>query len=313
MNYTVTHIKYNELPHLYDMLWRSYEYHFKHSPRDFFKPFVEQNPNFKPENFLIIKDGEKIISSVQVFIREVYFDKSKMILGGIGQVATLPDYRGQGLSKILLKESINYMQKLNVDYSLLFAGPVKLYEKFGWQELKIKSCFTNIGKIPKLKLKNLKIKKFSEKFRYDLFYIHNEYIKNFNNCIIRNPVYWDTYFSKFKAAGTKIYFLEKDKKAVAYIVTKKDGKTLTIYEYSSLEPQDIQIAGALILYAIKKEKPESIYIPYVNEYYSPFLFVKQNFNCETNICSGFMVRNVKNSINWSKSIDRVLFFLSDAF
>ena len=87
MSLTFGKVRSKELPQLYEMLWRSYEYHFKHSPKDFFKPFVENNVSFKNENFFVMRDGEKIVSAVQVFLLEVYFDKRVMKMGGIGQVA----------------------------------------------------------------------------------------------------------------------------------------------------------------------------------------------------------------------------------
>ena len=314
MSLTFGKVRSKELPQLYEMLWRSYEYHFKHSPKDFFKPFVENNVSFKNENFFVMRDGEKIVSAVQVFLLEVYFDKRVMKMGGIGQVATLPEYRGKGLSKILLKKSIEYMKDLKIDYSLLFAGSVKLYEQFGWKELPIKNCVAKITKKEFKKIGNFKIKKFKDSFKYDVFEIHNNYIKNFNNCIIRNPLYWEKYFWGFKGVGTETYVLKNnEKKIVSYITFKKEKKSLTIYEYGSLEFGNLDFAEALINFAIKKKRVKEIYVPYINSYYEIYRVLNKNFNCEINNVSGFMLRNINSKIDWTKAVKRVLFFLGDSF
>jgi len=106
MKFKITKPEYNELPQLYEMLRRSFEYHFKYSPRDYFKSFMEKNPNYKNENFFIVKYRDKIVSAIQVFLLDVYFRNKRLLMGGIGQVATLPKFRGKGLAGMLLKETI---------------------------------------------------------------------------------------------------------------------------------------------------------------------------------------------------------------
>lgn len=314
MKFKVTKPQYNELPQIYEMLWRSFEYHFKHSPRDYFKPFVEKNPFYKNENFFIVKYNERIVSSIQVFLLDVYFKNKKLLIGGIGQVATLPEFRGKGLAGVLLKEAIKYMKKSNVDYSLLFAGPVPLYEKYGWKEIPVKSFVADV-KQKKLSVDSgtFKIKKYNNSLRYDLFYIHNQFIRNFNSCVVRNPLYWDSYFWQFKAKDTKIYLLQKNNKSVAYIVIKKEKRNLSIYEYCSLDTKNQKYFKTLLEYIIKKYKPEEILIPYGNKNYIPSVVLKNEFNAKSQNVSGFMVRNINRQINWKKEVPNVLFFLGDAF
>ncbi len=316
MEIKITNPDYADLPQLYKMLWEAYEYHFKHSPPDFFKPFVENNPFYISSNFLIIKDKQKITASVHVFLLYTYFKKEIKKIGGIGQVATHPDYRGKGLAGKLLEYSIDYMKKHNVDYSLLFAGPVGLYNKFGWQELPVKFL-----KIKKKALYNFltksdseyQVTEFKPEYRYFIYSIHENFIKNYCNCIIRNPVYWEKYVFGFKASSCKIYLLIKNKTPVAYVIFKPDNNILTLYEYCSIEPLNESYFFYLLDFLLKNIKFNEFYIPYGNFNYIPYKLFSNLRDAEKGKVTGFMVRDINSAINWENNAESILFFLSDSF
>jgi len=316
MKFEITKPTFEQLPELYDMLWRSYEYHFKHSPRDYFKPYVEKNPTYNNENFFIITHNKKIVSSIQVFLWDTYFNNKKVLLGGIGQVATLPQFRGNGLAGKLLKETIKYMKKNGVSYSLLFAGPVPLYEKYGWKELPINSYISEVNPqaTANIKTDGFSVKKYSLKYRYDVMAIHDKFIRAYNNCIVRNPVFWDTYFSQFKAKDFDIFVLiDKTKKCSAYVAVKKEKKSLSIYEYGAIDIKIKDYFNVLLKFLIKKYKPAEIYIPYGNKNYIPAVILSKLFKTNVEKCTGFMVRNINQNIVWGKAVDKTLFFIGDSF
>ena len=315
--FKITKPEYKELPELYDMLWRSYEYHFKNSPPDVFVPYIENNPSYENENFFIIKYKDKIVASIQVFFRNVIMNKKVVLMGGIGQVATLPQFRGNGLAGLLLKETITYMKKKGVSFSLLFAGPVPLYEKYGWKELPIKSYSFSL-KENKINVKNnkrYKIIKYTEKFKYSLFSIHENFIKNFDITILRNPVYWKEYVYNFKGKESETYLIydKEKKKVVAYAILKKENQNIILYEYCSQNEEEFKFFDFLFNYIIKKFKPNEFYIPYGNKKYIPSLYLTTKFDVKGNIEKGFMVRDINSHYNWEKISKNALYFLSDAF
>ncbi|MCG9895945.1 MAG: GNAT family N-acetyltransferase [Fimbriimonadaceae bacterium] len=79
-----------------------------------------------------VVDGE-IVAAVDVFFRDVY-DSEGMLrrMGGIGSVATLPEYRKQGLSGRLLERALEVMEKKGAEWSLLFTGVNSHYARYGW-------------------------------------------------------------------------------------------------------------------------------------------------------------------------------------
>jgi GNAT superfamily N-acetyltransferase len=80
-------------------------------------------------------DG-KIVSIVGMLVREALVGDLPVKLGGIGGVATLPDYRSRGLASALLRESTRFLRDvLKVDFGLLVCEEARIpfYGKLGWQ------------------------------------------------------------------------------------------------------------------------------------------------------------------------------------
>ena len=78
-----------------------------------------------------VVDG-KVVSHVRVSDRAIHIGRSVVRLGGIGMVATLPEYRRQGYASALMQDSIAYMEAIGYELSLLFTAIQPFYMKFGW-------------------------------------------------------------------------------------------------------------------------------------------------------------------------------------
>ena len=92
--------------------------------------------SFRPEHrktFVAEVDGE-LVSSVQLFGIPMRDEQNKaMMVGGIANVSTLPEFRGRGLAQNLLKASIAEMHSQGYGWSFLFTGRHSFYEQLGWR------------------------------------------------------------------------------------------------------------------------------------------------------------------------------------
>lgn len=105
--------------------------------RDYFPPYFYGDPWFKLEYTRVaIADG-RIVSTIQICERRVRIGESEIVMGGIGNVGTHPDYRGRGYSTELLKDSIGVMKESGMDISVLFTGIQPFYERLGWQAVPV--------------------------------------------------------------------------------------------------------------------------------------------------------------------------------
>jgi GNAT superfamily N-acetyltransferase len=80
-------------------------------------------------------DG-RIVSLVCVLYREVDVNRQVIPVGGVGGVATHPDYQRRGLAGQLMERTAIFLrEELKVPFGLLVCSDLRVhyYQKFGWQ------------------------------------------------------------------------------------------------------------------------------------------------------------------------------------
>lgn len=97
-----------------------------------FARYLDEDPRLSHRDTLVAVDGERLVSAVQIFTRTVGLRGAAVPLGGIGSVATHPDYERRGHSTELLRRAIAEMQRRKMALSLLFTGRTSFYERLGW-------------------------------------------------------------------------------------------------------------------------------------------------------------------------------------
>jgi aminoglycoside 2'-N-acetyltransferase I len=82
-----------------------------------------------------VEDGP-LICHIGLFIREMRWNDCKVTAGGIGGVATLPDFRGCGIAGLALHHAALDFTVAQLDFGLLFceAHNFAFYQKRGWQQ-----------------------------------------------------------------------------------------------------------------------------------------------------------------------------------
>ena len=97
--------------------------------------------------YVLAKDGDTLIGETRVFKRTVVFNGQKIILGGIGSVATHPNKRKQGIATHMVKKAMKLLRSESCDIAYLCADiyalkALEFYEQFGFQKLANKHTFT---------------------------------------------------------------------------------------------------------------------------------------------------------------------------
>lgn len=100
--------------------------------RKWFHNIITLDPWRDPRNTRVALIDGRIVAHVQVHKRPIRYGRSHLVLGGIGHVATHPDFRGQGLSTALLRQAIERMETSGYHLSLLYTGINGFYERLGW-------------------------------------------------------------------------------------------------------------------------------------------------------------------------------------
>jgi len=100
------------------------------------------SPDYKEGDCLGAWIDDNILASV-VYIRRMILkstnDKRMYLCGVISNVSTLNEYRNMGLSRELLKRSIEKMKDENFDFSILGTGRSGHYSPLGWKTVPIQT------------------------------------------------------------------------------------------------------------------------------------------------------------------------------
>ncbi len=86
------------------------------------------------ENIVIVKDGDRVVSSAAIWANSVEEARSRKIrTGGINCVATLPGYRGYGLATKVLQAAVKHMEEIGCHIGRLRTGIPNWYHRLGWE------------------------------------------------------------------------------------------------------------------------------------------------------------------------------------
>lgn len=80
--------------------------------------------------------NDVLVSNVEVLTRVVTVNQEPLRIGGVGGVATWPEYRGRGYASQAMQRAAAFMRDdLALDFALLVCAHerVSLYESLGWQ------------------------------------------------------------------------------------------------------------------------------------------------------------------------------------
>jgi predicted acetyltransferase len=103
--------------------------------RDPFIRYMESDPALRDGDTLLALAGTRPVSSVQIFTKRIRLRGETVLLGGIGSVATHPEYERSGIATRLLRRAIDEMKRRGMVLSLLFTGRISFYERLGWIQI----------------------------------------------------------------------------------------------------------------------------------------------------------------------------------
>jgi predicted N-acetyltransferase YhbS len=105
-----------------------------------FQRYLDHDPLVGGDDTLVALDQQRIVSAVQIFTRSIRLGGRVVSLGGIGSVATHPEYERRGISTELLGLAIQEMQRRRMALSLLFTDRRTFYERLGWVVVPYPMC-----------------------------------------------------------------------------------------------------------------------------------------------------------------------------
>ncbi|WP_313892144.1 GNAT family N-acetyltransferase [Psychrobacillus sp.] len=214
----------------YEQVHRLRDYSFpskyKGARRDDFQYWMEHSTTIGAydEQKLV---GQLLVLPLNMTVHGVNYD-----MGGIGFVATYPEYRNQGIMKKLMTKSLEKMRQNKQYISVLAPFSVSFYRHFGWELFFDKLHYSIPSEsFPQFGNKIDNIKRFSfEWMNEEVFqaiqHFHNEHAMTNNGGMCRNTAWWnriarrdpDSHFAAYFDGETLAGYIRYDIKNLTFIV-----------------------------------------------------------------------------------------------
>lgn len=186
--------------------------------RAFFQQRLDNDSTYELDTTWIAKSGDTIASTIQLFPFRSRIETAHVKIGGIGSVATLPEYRGQGMSQAILKAQTEWMEAQEYDLSLLFAVITPFYEKSGWEvvpepvyEIEQSALAAVVPPIH-----DYEIVPFDPAYTNAIADIYEQFNRNRTYSVIRPPSFWPEQLKRPRWQQLASLVALKNGKPVAY-------------------------------------------------------------------------------------------------
>ncbi len=202
--------------------WLDHVTHVFSASRQYFSNHWHNDPWRDVQGIRVAVDDGKIVSTVRVFIRKMYFHGEPISVGGIGEVSTHPEYRKRGLATQLLKDSIQFMEDRQIAISMLH-GSQRIYSVEGWESVpRYYAKKTLLGR--KQQEWNIRPVNFQDAEEVvQLTSLYDTYSRKFNGTFVRdNMAYWTDWV---KTESPQAWVAERDGVIDGYVsVRGRDGE-----------------------------------------------------------------------------------------
>ena len=200
--------------------------------RQYFSNHWHNDPWRDPEGIRIAVDNGAIVSTVRVFIREMFLHGEPITVGGIGEVSTRPEYRRRGIATQLLKDSIRFMESRGIVVSVLF-GSQKIYSIEGWEKVPRyfarQSFSADQQSAWEVRPANFddetEVKRLSD--------LYNRYVRKFNGTVVRDDIaYWTQWV---RTESPNAWVAERNGNIEGYVSVAGREDALSVKEFIASE------------------------------------------------------------------------------
>lgn len=113
-------------------------------PKGFFQvhdPHILGRANLGQNNVFLIEEQSRLVAALGLFRLDMIQGGVSVVMGGVGAICTLPEYRGRGCMAFLIKHAFDFMRDKSMPISVLW-GDRHRYRSFGYEFAGRVLCFT---------------------------------------------------------------------------------------------------------------------------------------------------------------------------
>ena len=225
--------------------------------QNFFHDYVTYDPCFTRTCLLGLYRNERLISTCQVFRRTMMIGPRKFYLQGLGNIATDPEFQGQGFGSGLLRWFIEHPARRR-DLSILYTGAQGFYARLGWKpEIARSLCVERPSSWrpagPPVRLRSMKPRDRAAVAGIYAAFNRPHEIPH----IVRSDQYWDDWILgwKLKIYGlTAEIIVDREGMAIGYVFHSLRGDRMTVEEYGAAPGMMDRVVQAILWKFLRRKR-----------------------------------------------------------
>lgn len=184
--------------------------------REIFAAYLSFDPLYRPEDILLAVCGDLPVACVQIFTKRIWLRGTELKLGGIGSVATHPEFRRRGLASELLQRAEAEMRARDMHLALLFSGRLEFYERRGWLALPLAQVALHRSARPGSLPSGASLRGFCGSDLPSVSQIYDSYCDGMDGTALRSPDYWRGQLAYAGSPGERFLVAERLGEIAAY-------------------------------------------------------------------------------------------------
>jgi predicted acetyltransferase len=184
------------------------------------------NAYYNPKECYLLKEGDVILSSLQVHRHVMVLQGKRIEVSFIVGVLTPPEFRKKGYMKQLMEEVLDILEHQNL-ITVLQAYIPEIYEPFGFQKIyRRKRFLIDRSMVPVLSSQGISYTVDAK----ELQTFYKQFVSHFDGYFLREDGYFDKRFDELKAEGGRVMVLKEQGVVKGYCMFSIGNKQIDIDE-----------------------------------------------------------------------------------
>lgn len=227
------------------------------SGRDFFRRWIELDPSFRDDNVWVVEEAGRLVSTVQVFPRELRVLSHAVPTGGIGSVYTRADRRRCGIAGELLERVIRAMRERGMELSLLFGTRFDFYGRHGWSSWKSQRAWLRRRGSSQPAEAGCDVSRFErDRDLAEMKALGADYSHSRSGTVIRDEALWEASFELAGNPAEEVVVARRGSELVAYLRVARMSGRLIATEFA--RGDDAEPLAALIDDQLRDREPDAL-------------------------------------------------------
>jgi predicted acetyltransferase len=163
---------------------------------------------FRPEEVWGVFAGDRLAAKLAVYPLAIWIQGKRFAMGGIGGVATWPEYRRNGYVGRLMRKSLEAMREAGMTVSLLAPFSYSFYRKYGWETfMERKKYEVETAKLTSFPPYEGRIERIVPEQAISLLsMLYETYAAKYNGMLSRSEDWWKRAVLKNKSETCAVYY-----------------------------------------------------------------------------------------------------------